>query len=65
MEYTELSRTPFWGKRTAKKVGAGVVGRFASEAAEAGELICYHCKNLDCERMNYYVRTADVEGFIR
>jgi hypothetical protein len=53
---------PYCGKRTAKKLGDGVVGRFASYAAEEGELICYHCKNPDCEHVNYYVRKADVES---
>jgi hypothetical protein len=56
---------PYCGKRTAIKLGNGVVGRFASQTRKKSELICYHCKNPDCEHMNYYVRTADVEGFIR
>ena len=54
---------PYCGKRTAKKLGAGVIGRFASQAANEGALICYHCKNPDCARMNYYVRKADFEEY--
>jgi hypothetical protein len=54
---------PYCGEKTAKKLGDGVVGRFGSQAAEEGELVCYHCKNPDCEHMNYYVRKADVENY--
>jgi hypothetical protein len=53
---------PYCSKRTAKKLGTGVVGRYASRVAEEGELVCYHCKNPDCAHVNYYVRKEDVEG---
>ena len=52
---------PYCGKRTAKKLGDGVVGRFAPQTKKEAKLICYHCKNPDCIHMNYCVRRADVE----
>lgn len=54
---------PYCGKRTAIKLGDGVVGRFASQATNEGELVCYHCKNPGCNHVNYYVRKVDVEEY--
>jgi hypothetical protein len=52
---------PYCGKTTAMNLGHAILGRFASQVAEQGELVCYHCENPDCEHANYYVRMVDVE----
>jgi hypothetical protein len=54
---------PYCGKKTAKKLGDGVVGCLASQAANEGELVCYHCKNPDCEHINNYVRKENFEEY--
>ncbi|MDH4211778.1 MAG: hypothetical protein OEV79_10080 [candidate division WOR-3 bacterium] len=53
---------PYCGKRTAVNLGDAVVMNLATRAMEEGELVCYHCKNPDCEHMNYYVRKADLKN---
>jgi hypothetical protein len=56
---------PYCRKKTAIKLGNGVVGRLASQTRKKSELICYHCKNPDCEKINYYVRKVDVDGYMK
>jgi hypothetical protein len=50
---------PLCRKKTAVNLGNAVLGRFASQAAQEGDLVCYHCECVNCN-----VRKVDAENCV-